>query len=90
MADPRTNCVVLVEVNGLTFVSIVAGIILVIGLVIAIAYVISLVGPRFFGDDPGGRDPNLVGQFHMWGTGPRYIEFLRWKRKLGSRRRSGH
>jgi hypothetical protein len=57
-------------VNGLTFVSIVAGIILVIGLVIGIAYVISLVGPRFFGDDPGGRDPNLAGQFHMWGTGP--------------------
>jgi hypothetical protein len=31
-----------------------------------------------------------VGQFHMWGTGPRYIEFLRWKRKLASRRRIGH
>jgi hypothetical protein len=25
-----------------------------------------------------------VGQFHMWGTGPRYIEFLRWKRKLAA------
>jgi len=54
------------EVSGLTVVSVVAGIVLVIGLVIAIAYVISLIGPRFFGDDPGGRDPDIRGQFLMW------------------------
>jgi hypothetical protein len=75
--------------SGLTVVSVVAGIVLVIGLVIAIAYVISLFGPRFFGDDPGGRDPDIRGQFLMWGNGPRYIEFLRWKRKLSTRKRSG-
>jgi hypothetical protein len=74
-------------VTGLTVVSVVAGIVLVIGLVIAIAYVISLIGPRFFGDDPGGRDPDIRSQFLMWGNGPRYIGFLRWKRKLGSRER---
>ncbi len=57
------------------------------GLVVATAYVISLMGPRFFGDHPGGRDPDLGGQFLMWGNGPRYIEFLRWKRKLDRRKR---
>jgi hypothetical protein len=73
-------------VSGLTFVNVV-GIVLVVGLVIAIGYMISLVGPRFFGEDPGGRDPDIRGQFLLWGNGPRYIEFLRWKRKLGKGKR---
>ena len=73
--------------KGLIVVSVVAGVVLVIGLVVAIAYVISLIGPRFFGDDPGGRDPDIQGQFLMWGNGARYIEFLRWKQKLARRKR---
>jgi hypothetical protein len=54
---------------------VVAGIVLVIGLIIAIAYVISLIGPRFFGDDPGGRNPDIRGQFLMWGKGPHISNF---------------
>ncbi|MDQ6883790.1 MAG: hypothetical protein M3077_06065 [Candidatus Dormibacteraeota bacterium] len=45
---------------------------------------------RFFGNDPGGRDPNLPGQFLVWGNGPNYIDFLRRKRKLSPQEKRRH
>jgi len=69
-------------VSELTALSVVFAILVVVALVLGVAYLSWLLGSRFFGDDPGGRDPNLRGQFMMWGNGPKYIEFLREKRRL--------
>jgi hypothetical protein len=69
------------SVSSLSAVSILFALLAGGALIAAIAYGISKAGPRFFGDDPGGRDPNLPGQFMMWGNGPNYIDFLRAKRK---------
>jgi hypothetical protein len=66
--------------NALTEVSILFAVLAGFALLVAIAYVISKVASRFFGDDPGGRDPNLPGQFMIWGNGPNYIDLLRAKR----------
>lgn len=62
------------------------GIVLLVAVLAGIAYLFWM-GPRFFGDDPGGRDPNLRRQFLMWGNGPNYVEFLREKRRLLGRKR---
>jgi hypothetical protein len=67
--------------DALTAVSIVFAVLAGFALLVAIAYVISMAASRLFGDDPGGRDPNLPGQFLMWGNGPNYIDFLRAKRR---------
>jgi hypothetical protein len=77
-------------VTVLTAVSVFLAILALTAVVLGVAYLCRLVGSRFFGDDPGGRDPNLGGQFLMWGNGPKYIEFLREKQRLvrKNRRRS--
>ena len=63
------------------------GLFAVTSLVLMVAFLASIAGPRIFGDDPGGRDPSgpnppgwSVGQFGWFA--PRYIEFLREKRRL--------
>jgi hypothetical protein len=68
-------------------ISVLVAVVAALALIAAIAYVISRVGPPFLGDDPGGRDPNLPGQFLLWGNGPNYIEFLRAKRKERAKKR---
>jgi hypothetical protein len=73
--------------NALTVLSIAVALLVIAAVVAGLAYVISRVGPPFFGDDPGGRDPNLPGQFLLWGNGPNYIDFLRAQRKALARKR---
>jgi hypothetical protein len=68
-------------VNPLTVVSVVFVAVVVLAGIGMVVYVVATVGKRFFGEDPGGRDPNLPGQFLMWGNGPNYIDFLREKRR---------
>jgi hypothetical protein len=81
---PKT--VVTDTVNALSIVSLFFGLIILITAVAGAIYLFR-IGPRFFGDDPGGRDPNLPGQFMMWGNGPNYIDFLRQKRGLRRKKR---
>jgi len=73
--------------TALTAVSILFVLLAALALIAAIVWIISKLGPQFFGDDPGGRDPNLPGQFLLWGNGPNYIDFLRAKRKALARKR---
>lgn len=60
------------------------GILAVIAIVVGVAYVSWLLGSRFFGDDPGGAITGPRG----WTTGPfgglapKYVEFLREKKRL--------
>jgi hypothetical protein len=67
------------DVSPVIVISTVLGILLLAALVVGVARAVT---SGFFGDEPGGRDPNLRGQFMLWGTGPKYIEFLQWKRNL--------
>jgi hypothetical protein len=73
--------------TALTALSILFVLLAGLALIAAIAWVISKIVPPFFGDDPGGRDPNLPGQFMMWGNGPNYIDFLRSKRRDRAKKR---
>jgi hypothetical protein len=73
--------------TALPAVSILIVLLAGLALIAAMVWIISKVGPPFFGEDPGGRDPNLLGQFLLWGNGPNYIDFLRAKRKALARKR---
>jgi hypothetical protein len=77
--------------SALTLVSVFFLILAASGIVLGVAYVSWLLGSRFFGDDPGGRDPRTgpqgwtAGQFG-W-LAPKYVEFLREKKRLMQKNR---
>lgn len=66
--------------TGITAISLLFGTLVVVALILGVAYLSWLLGSRFFGDDPGGRDPRVTG--HKEASVPRYIEFLREKQRL--------
>jgi hypothetical protein len=74
-------------VNTLAAISLLFALALAVTVVATIAYVISRAAPPLFGDNPGGRDPNLPGQFTLWGNGPNYIDFFRAKRRQLAKKR---